>query len=186
MTDAATSPAPAPVTSGSPAGSPTTPDPRDDGRGTHGTGDGTPVAHGTGGGDAEALLVVGVGASTGVPAAEVFELVESALREAGRSVRDLAALATVDVRAGEPGLVEAARRLGVPMVTYSARQLARVAVPHPSDAPFAALGTTSVAEAAALIGGGELVVPKRRSAGTPARATCAVACRPGLPALPDA
>ncbi|MGQ4365567.1 Rv2231c family pyridoxal phosphate-dependent protein CobC [Streptomyces sp. SAS_272] len=144
-----------------------------------------PLSSKTAGGHAVASLVVGVGASTGVPAAEVLELVESALREAGRSVRDLAELATVDVRAGEPGLVEAARRLGVPVVTYSARQLADVTVPHPSDAPFAALGTASVAEAAALIGGGELVLPKRRSAGTPARATCAVARRPGHSGLPD-
>ncbi|MER6561910.1 Rv2231c family pyridoxal phosphate-dependent protein CobC [Streptomyces sp. NPDC001027] len=145
-----------------------------------------PVTSATVDGDAATSLVVGVGASTGVPAAEVLDLVESALRETGRSVRDLAELATVDVRAGEPGLVEAARRLGVPVVTYSARELAGVAVPHPSDAPLAALGTASVAEAAALVGGGELVVPKRRSAGTPARATCAVARRTGLPAPPAA
>ncbi|WP_416070933.1 Rv2231c family pyridoxal phosphate-dependent protein CobC [Streptomyces sp. ME08-AFT2] len=144
----------------------------------------TGPGHATMDGDAVvACLVVGVGASRGVPADEVFGLVETALREAGRSLRDVVELATVDVRAGEPGLVEAARRLGVPVVTHSARELAEVSVPHPSDAPSAALGTPSVAEAAALIGGGELVVPKRRSAGTPARATCAVARRPDLPGV---
>ncbi|WP_062649819.1 precorrin-3B C(17)-methyltransferase [Streptomyces maremycinicus] len=127
-------------------------------------------------------LVVGVGASRGAPADEVFDLVEGVLREAGLSVRSLAELATVDAKAAEPGIVEAARRLGVPVVTYSAEELAGVEVPNPSDAPLAAVGTPSVAEAAALIGGGGLLVPKRKSEradGRPAMATCAVVRRPG-------
>ncbi|MGW6523423.1 precorrin-3B C(17)-methyltransferase [Streptomyces sp. NPDC054962] len=127
-------------------------------------------------------LVVGVGASSGAPADEVLDLVEGVLREAGLSVRSLAELATVDAKADEPGIVGAARRLGVPVVTYSAEELAGVEVPNPSDAPLAAVGTPSVAEAAALIGGGELLVPKRKSEradGRPAMATCAVVRRAG-------
>ncbi|MFI8892825.1 precorrin-3B C(17)-methyltransferase [Streptomyces paradoxus] len=124
-------------------------------------------------------LVVGVGASKGAPVEEVLGLVRDALREAGLSVASVAELATVDAKAGEPGIVEAARRLGVPLVTYSAQELAGVDVPNPSDAPLAAVGTPSVAEAAALVGGGELLVPKRKSAAIPAMATCAVVRRPG-------
>ncbi|MCK8432608.1 precorrin-3B C(17)-methyltransferase [Streptomyces sp. D2-8] len=124
-------------------------------------------------------LVVGVGASKGAPVEEVLGLVEDALREAGLSVASVAELATVDAKAGEPGIVEAARRLGVPLVTYPAAELAGVDVPHPSDAPLAAVGTPSVAEAAALVSGGELLVPKRKSAASPAMATCAVVRRPG-------
>ncbi|GGQ76240.1 precorrin-3B C(17)-methyltransferase [Streptomyces griseorubens] len=124
-------------------------------------------------------LVVGVGASKGAPVEEVLALVEGALREAGLSSASVAELATVDAKAGEPGLVEAARRLGVPLVTHPAEDLAGVAVPNPSDAPLAAVGTASVAEAAALVGGGDLLVPKRKSAGSPAMATCAVVRRPG-------
>ncbi|MFD0135153.1 precorrin-3B C(17)-methyltransferase [Streptomyces sp. NPDC127159] len=124
-------------------------------------------------------LVVGVGASKGSPVEEILELIEGALREAGLSVRSLAELATVDAKADEPGIVEAARRLGVPLVTYSSALLAEVDVPNPSDAPLAAVGTPSVAEAAALVRGGELLVPKRKSAARPATATCAVVRRPG-------
>ncbi len=127
-------------------------------------------------------LVVGVGASSGVPAEEVLGLVETALGEAGLSARSLAEVATVDAKAEEPGIVEAARRLGVPLVTYPAGELAGIEVPNPSDAPLAAVGTPSVAEAAALLRGGELLVPKRKSErvdGTPAMATCAVVRRPG-------
>lgn len=125
-------------------------------------------------------LVVGVGASKGAPVDEVLGLVKSAVRDAGLSLASLAQLATVDAKSDEPGIVEAAERLGVPLVTYSAEELAAVAVPNPSDAPLAAVGTPSVAEAAALVGGGELLVPKRkseRSDGQPAMATCAVVRR---------
>ncbi|AJE40075.1 precorrin-3B C(17)-methyltransferase [Streptomyces nodosus] len=124
-------------------------------------------------------LVVGVGASRGAPTEEILGLVEGALADAGLSVRSLAELATVDAKAGEPGIVEAAERLGVPLVTYSAEELAGIEVPNPSEAPLAAVGTPSVAEAAALVRGGELLVPKRKSAARPAMATCAVVRRPG-------
>ena len=124
-------------------------------------------------------LVVGVGASRGVPVDEVLGLVESALRDAGLSVKSVAELATVDARADEPGVLGAAERLGVPVVTYSPEELATVAVPNPSGASLGAVGTPSVAEAAALLRGGELLVPKRRSAARPAMATCAVVRRPG-------
>ncbi|MER5401584.1 precorrin-3B C(17)-methyltransferase [Streptomyces sp. NPDC002599] len=126
-------------------------------------------------------LIVGVGASRGAPVEEVLNLVEDALREAGLSVRSVAGLATVDAKSEEPGIVGAAERLGVPLVTYTAEELAAVTVPNPSDAPLAAVGTPSVAEAAALLGGGELLVPKRKSVradGQPAMATCAVVRRP--------
>ncbi|MGW1593722.1 precorrin-3B C(17)-methyltransferase [Streptomyces sp. NPDC002343] len=123
-------------------------------------------------------LVVGVGASKGAPAEEVVGLVEAALREAGLSARSVAELATVDAKAAEPGIVAAAERFGVPLVTYSAGELAGVEVPHPSEAPLAAVGTPSVAEAAALLRGGELLVPKRKAVARPAMATCAVVRRP--------
>ncbi|MEU8973528.1 precorrin-3B C(17)-methyltransferase [Streptomyces monashensis] len=127
-------------------------------------------------------LVVGVGASRGAPAEEVLGLVEEALAQAGLSAKSVAELATVDAKSAEPGIVAAAERLGVPLVTYSAEELAGVEVPHPSQAPLAAVGTPSVAEAAALVRGGELLVPKRKSVradGRPAMATCAVVRRPG-------
>ncbi|ELS52279.1 precorrin-3B C(17)-methyltransferase [Streptomyces viridochromogenes] len=127
-------------------------------------------------------LVVGVGASKGAPADEVLGLIERTLADAGLSPASLAELATVDAKAGEPGIVEAAARLGVPLVTHSAEELAAVEVPNPSDAPLTAVGTPSVAEAAALVRGGELLVPKRKSEradGRPAMATCAVVRRPG-------
>ncbi|WP_165986672.1 precorrin-3B C(17)-methyltransferase [Streptomyces sp. YIM 98790] len=128
-------------------------------------------------------LVVGVGASRDVPAGEVLALVRESLAAAGLSARSVAALATVDAKAGEPGLLAAAERLGVELVTFPAGELAGIEVPNPSDHPRRAVGTPSVAEAAALAAagpGGELLLPKRKSApadGRAAMATCAVARR---------
>ncbi|MFE4611075.1 precorrin-3B C(17)-methyltransferase [Streptomyces niveus] len=127
-------------------------------------------------------LVVGVGASRGVGVDEVYGLVVDVLRDAGLSALSVGELATVDAKADEPGIGGAAAELGVPVRTYPAGVLASVDVPNPSDAPLAAVGTPSVAEAAALAAagrGGELLVPKRKSSprGRPAMATCAVVRR---------
>lgn len=116
-------------------------------------------------------LVVGVGGRAGVSVAEVCALVEETLRGAGLATGSVTALATVESKTAEAGLAGAAERFGVPLVGYSAERLAAIVVPHPSDAVRDAAGTSSVAEAAALAGGGELLVPKRRSMA----ATCAVA-----------
>lgn len=116
-------------------------------------------------------LVVGVGGRAGVSVAEVCALVEETLRGAGLSAGAVAALATVESKTLEAGIAGAAERFGVPLVGYPAEELARISVPHPSGTVREATGTASVAEAAALAGGGELLVPKRRSVA----ATCAVA-----------
>lgn len=99
-------------------------------------------------------LVVGVGASRGVTADEVDALIGSVLAGYRLSPASVACLATADVKADEAGIVEAARRRGVPLVTHPAAALARVDVPNPSEVVRAAVGTPSVAEAAALLGDG--------------------------------
>ena len=115
-------------------------------------------------------LVVGVGASRGVPAEEIEQLLERTLADAGLSVLSVKALATATAKADEPGIVELARRRGWPLTAYDSDVLAAVEVPNPSDAPLAAIGTPSVAEAAASLQG-DLIVPKAKSA----MATVAVA-----------
>lgn len=123
-------------------------------------------------------LVVGVGASSGAPATDVAAVVDDALEEAGLARASVAEVATLDRKATEPGIVA----LGLPLRTFSAEVLANVPVPSPSTVVDGAVGTPSVAEAAALLAAGpgaELVVPKRRNHPTdgPATATAAVARR---------
>ena len=141
-------------------------------------------------------LVVGIGASRGVPAAEVTALIDGALADAGLSPRSVRQAATVDLKADEAGLLAAIQAGDWPLAVYPADALATVPVPNPSEVVRAATGTPSVAEAAALLaaagprpavpgdpatpgdlgtphgsGGTELVVAKRASA----HATVAVA-----------
>lgn len=97
-------------------------------------------------------LVAGVGASRGVPAAEVGELLHRVLAEAGLDPASLRCLASADVKADEAGILSTADALGVPLVTWPATRLAAVDVPHPSEVVRAAVGTPSVSEAAALLG----------------------------------
>ncbi|MCK9921580.1 cobalamin biosynthesis protein [Frankia sp. AgPm24] len=93
-------------------------------------------------------LVVGIGARPGVQTREVLALIDHGLRALGASPASVRALATVDVRAREPGLRGAAAHHGWPLIAHPAALLATVDVPHPSAAAAAALGTPSVAEAA--------------------------------------
>jgi cobalt-precorrin 5A hydrolase/precorrin-3B C17-methyltransferase len=115
-------------------------------------------------------LVAGMGCNRGTTAASLRALLEQALAEAGLALASLTAITSVDAKADEPGLVELAAQLGVPLVTYPADDLAGQAVPNPSAAPLQALGTPSVAEASVLAHGATLLVEKQRTA----EATCAV------------
>lgn len=122
-------------------------------------------------------LVLGVGASSGVTAEEIEALVRAALAEAGLAWGSLSAVATLDRRIAEPGLVAFATRHRLPLRGYPAAELAMVSVPHPSAAVARHVGTPSVCEAAAcLAAGGPLVVSKRKGV----RATVALARRAGL------
>jgi cobalt-precorrin 5A hydrolase / precorrin-3B C17-methyltransferase len=117
-------------------------------------------------------LVVGVGASSNAPADAAATLLDAAL--AGLARASVAEVATIDRRAGDPVITS----LGLPVRAFPAEALATVDVPTPSEAVRAAVGTPSVAEAAALLAAGpgaELVVAK--VAGK--EATVAVARRRG-------
>jgi cobalamin biosynthesis protein CbiG len=102
------------------------------------------------------MTTVGIGASSGVTAAEVLAAVDAVLPAGATGVQ----LATLDTRAAEPGLRDASAARGWPLTGHPAAELARVSVPSPSSFVAGAVGTASVAEAAALLGGGSLVVPK--------------------------
>lgn len=108
-------------------------------------------------------LVVGIGCSRGASAEEILGLLGSALREAGLSRKSVAALASIEVKSDEAGLLEAADTLGVPLRFYFAGELAAVEVPNPSPVVAGAVGTPSVAEAAVLASGAELLQEKRKS-----------------------
>ncbi len=124
-------------------------------------------------------LVVGVGASRGAGADEILETIDAALAAGNLSAASVARLASLDIKASEPGLLEAAARRGWLVEFYPAAQLAQVPVPNPSPVVSASTGTASVAEAAARYDGpgrplADLVVEKVKSARANPMATAAV------------
>ena len=108
-------------------------------------------------------LVAGVGCSRGAKAGEILALLDRSLREAGLSKMSVASLVSIDVKSDEAGLLEAAKELGLPLRFYAAEELSAMEVPNPSRVVEGAVGTPSVAEAAALASGAELLVQKRKS-----------------------
>jgi cobalt-precorrin 5A hydrolase/precorrin-3B C17-methyltransferase len=112
-------------------------------------------------------LVVGVGASRGAAPDALCESVAAVLARAAVVPSSVDAVVTLDRKAGEPAIRGLGERLGVPVRTFDAAALARVAVPNPSGVVEDAVGTPSVAEAAALLGAGpaaNLVAAKHVSA----------------------
>jgi cobalamin biosynthesis protein CbiG len=102
------------------------------------------------------MTTVGIGAVSGVSAEEVLAAIDGVLPPGTLDVR----LATLDARAREAGIRDAAARRGWSLTGHPAALLAAVPVPAPSTAVAGHVGTPSVAEAAALVDGGTLLVGK--------------------------
>jgi cobalt-precorrin 5A hydrolase/precorrin-3B C17-methyltransferase len=127
-----------------------------------------------------------VGSSRGADIDGVWSLVGTALAGAGVAAAAVGEVATLDRKADEPAITALAARLGVAIRTFGAAALAGVVaagrVPNPSPAVAAAVGTASVAEAAALLAAGQgatLVAVKQVAAGRDA--TVAVSRRARAP-----
>jgi cobalt-precorrin 5A hydrolase len=106
-----------------------------------------------------------MGCNKGTTAREVLGLVGRTFSRNGLSTLSIHTMATIEAKREEPGLVEAARRLGVEFLWFPAAKLARVTVPNPSGTVGRHVGTPSVCEAAALLAArkGALIVEKQKS-----------------------
>ncbi|MFZ3580605.1 precorrin-3B C(17)-methyltransferase [Loktanella sp. DJP18] len=121
-------------------------------------------------------FALGVGCARNCPPAELRELVDAALHEAGVARQAVACVNTIALKADEPAIIALARDFGVPLRLFEAEALEAETprLANPSDVVFAEVGAHGVSEAAALAqvgGAGRLLLPKRKAA----MATCAVA-----------
>ena len=112
-----------------------------------------------------ALVIAGIGCRRDCPADAIVALVQQA---GGAGL-----LAAPEWKRDEPGLLEAARRLALPLrlVEDAALAAAQPRCPTRSAVAKRVTGHASVAEAAALAGGGVLIRPRMANAW----ATCAIA-----------
>ncbi len=108
-------------------------------------------------------LVAGVGCSRGANADEILDLLGASLEESGLSHQSVAAFASIDMKRDEVGLLEAAERMDIPVHFHPAEVLSTIEAPNPSEVVQQAVGTPSVAEAAVVSSGAELVLEKRKS-----------------------
>jgi cobalt-precorrin 5A hydrolase len=121
----------------------------------------------------QAMIAIGVGCRRGTQAGAIEFLIRQALSQIPA---DQPALFSIEDKAGEPGLIEAAQRLDLAL-TFLTRDALRAqarGVQTLSARAEAEFGVSSVAEAAALAGagaGGALIVPRIARQGV----TCAVA-----------
>ncbi len=107
-------------------------------------------------------LVVGVGCRRGTPAAEILAAVDQVLADHGLEPERVTTLSSIDLKADEPGLHEAAAAHSWQTAFFPAGELTQEPVPTPSDFVRSVTGSPSVAEAAALAAGkGRLLVPKQ-------------------------
>ncbi|MCG3211468.1 MAG: Siroheme synthase [Anaerolineae bacterium] len=110
-------------------------------------------------------LVLGVGCNRGTPAAEILQNVRDALTAAGLSPLSVAAVATIEDKRDEIGLLEMCERQNWPLKIFSRAEIAAIEnLPNPSEWAQKALGVAGVAEPAALLAANasELLLEKQK------------------------
>ncbi|WP_058543986.1 cobalamin biosynthesis protein [Pseudomonas fluorescens] len=98
------------------------------------------------------ILVVGLGCQRGCPASTLRALLDQALLAHGIALDQVRALASIDLKHDEPGLLKLAEQLALPLICFSAEQLAEYQerLSHRSEIAFERTGCYGIAESAAL------------------------------------
>ena len=133
-------------------------------------------------------IAVGLGCDRGTPLATLQQALDEALALAGAQLADVAAAASIDLKADEPGLLALAAQHGWTMTFYTPAQLAAVPVPNPSETVRKYTGSPSVSEAAALLAGQAdktgLLVEKHKLRGLDGKNATVSIARAAFPCLP--
>jgi cobalt-precorrin 5A hydrolase len=99
-------------------------------------------------------VIVGIGCRRGTPAERIIAAIRGALAEEGVSLEEVRLLASADIKADEPGLLEAAEALGIP-IRFVASEEIRSSLREFSHSDFVQgkVNLPAVAEPAALLAG---------------------------------
>lgn len=107
-------------------------------------------------------LWIGIGCERGIQADLLEQALLQVLAENELAWESIAGLASVELKQDEVGLNELASKFDLPIEFFSAETLAAIEVPNPSSIVNRAVGTPSVAEAAAIQAAkAPLIVPKQ-------------------------
>ena len=107
------------------------------------------------------VVTVGMGCRRGTTADALMDVLGRCLAQAHVAWEAVAAVATINLKADEEGLLALADRLGVPLRSYTAEQLAGVEGTFSSSAfVLQTVGVDNVCERAACAAGGTLIAHK--------------------------
>lgn len=96
------------------------------------------------------VLWVGIGCERDTAKELIEYAVEKVCQEQHLAIAAIAGVATIDLKADETGLLELVQERDWPLRCFRAETLAAIAVPNPSEVVQKAVGTPSVAAAAAM------------------------------------
>ncbi len=123
------------------------------------------------------VLAAGMGCQRGAPVTNLREALVSHLSDNKLALQSVSALATVDLKADEPGLIELASELGLPLQVIASEALRELDPAGFSESAAARFDLPGVAEpCAVLASNGELIAPKRAYD----QCTVAIAFNPAL------
>ncbi len=106
-------------------------------------------------------LNVGLGCRRGKSMAEILEAIAEVFDRNNLSQRSIKAVATVNIKADEQGIIDACRQLGCDMKVFERASIAGIeAAFQPSEFVRSRLGISSVCEPCACLAGGSLIVNK--------------------------
>ena len=99
------------------------------------------------------FYTAGMGCERGCPKEELLTLLETSCEQAGIKLSQLQAIASIDIKADEVGLIALAKDLNLPFICYDVAQLRSVEaqLQQPSQYVFNTVGVYGVAESAALV-----------------------------------
>lgn len=126
------------------------------------------------------IYVVGMGCERHCPASVLQGLLVECLTKAGLTINDISAITSIEIKNDEVGLIELAKQLDKPYLTFNAQALGEMEdrLSTKSDYILKTVGVYGVAESAALYqaqqitsNGSELLLNKHKNK----QATCAIA-----------
>jgi cobalt-precorrin 5A hydrolase / precorrin-3B C17-methyltransferase len=107
------------------------------------------------------VLWVGIGCEKGTSQELISTAIDETCTTYHLATEAIAGIASINLKADEPGIIELCQRRNLSLKTFDAEQLKQVDVPTPSEVVQQEVGTPSVAEAAAILAGQTLIVSKQ-------------------------
>ncbi|UOE53407.1 cobalamin biosynthesis protein [Bacillus sp. CMF12] len=110
-------------------------------------------------------VVLGIGCNRGTSMAEIEQVIDETLAEMKLSKKSVKAIASINLKKNETGLLELTSKYNWPFVTYTPKELNEIPMQNPSDTVFKYTGAYGVSEPAAkrYANAKELLLEKKKS-----------------------